>query len=769
MPGITPIPTTRVSDQLAHQRLLTQLRIDQLDIQRLQTSISTGRRIFFASEDAPAGMRAISLQRLLERKAQVGINLQSNQAYLSATDSALAGVSGMLNEARGTAVGVASTTSTQAQREVAATEIQRVVQQLVDTGNHQFRGRHLFTGSRAEVQPFEMVGNYVRFNGNEKDLLSYSDIDLLFETNVGGADVFGAISKPVLGTADMNPIITANTRLADLRGGLGISDGSILISDGTNSSSVDVSSAETVGDVMALLEANPPAGRAVSVTLSNSGLNVSLDAAGGGNWTIKEVGGGTTVSELGLLRDLGLGAIPITGTDLNPKVTLTTPLNDILGTRAQASVVSTGVNNDLVIRSRDRGPAWNGWTVNFVDDGTVVAGSEVVTYDTIGQSITVNIDSGATTAGHVMTALQADAGFNADFTVALDTEELDHDGTGPIELAATGITAGGGGIEFDQSSGLQILNGGETFTISLASATTVEDVLNILNGSGASLVAGINAAGTGIDVRSRLSGSDFAIGENGGTTATDLGLRTFTGATRLEDLGHGRGVHTVEGTDFTIRRKDGVELEIDVSGADTIDDVLNLINTHASNLNPATRVTAQLAAFGNGIELVTSDAAVTAQFAVLRENFSNAGWDLGLIPRNLDISSAPVVAGGTETLTGADVNPLETEGVFNSLIRIRDSLRTDDLLELERSIDSLDEGTEHINYVRGEIGARQQSLDVLEIRLGDEEIELKSALSEEIEVDLAEAISNLVSRQAAYEASLAMAGQLSQLTLLDFL
>jgi len=225
----------------------------------------------------------------------------------------------------------------------------------------------------------------------------------------------------------------------------------------------------------------------------------------------------------------------------------------------------------------------------------------------------------------------------------------------------------------------------------------------------------------------------------------------------------------VDGADFTIRRKDGVELEIDISGADTIDDVLTLINTHASNLNPATRVTAQLATFGNGIELVTSDAAITAQFAVLRENFSNAGWDLGLIPRNLDISSAPVVAGGTETITGADVNPLETEGVFNSLIRIRDSLRTDNLLELERSIDSLDEGTEHINYVRGEIGARQQSLDVLGIRLGDEEIELKSALSEEIEVDLAEAISNLVSRQAAYEASLAMAGQLSQLTLMDFL
>ena len=52
MARITPIPTTRVSDTLAQQRLLNQLQTDQVDILRLQQQISTGRRIQLLSEDA---------------------------------------------------------------------------------------------------------------------------------------------------------------------------------------------------------------------------------------------------------------------------------------------------------------------------------------------------------------------------------------------------------------------------------------------------------------------------------------------------------------------------------------------------------------------------------------------------------------------------------------------------------------------------------------------------------------------------------------------
>jgi len=50
------------------------------------------RRIQLASEDAAAASRAISLQRMLETKQQLKINLSTSQSYLNATDTALSSV-----------------------------------------------------------------------------------------------------------------------------------------------------------------------------------------------------------------------------------------------------------------------------------------------------------------------------------------------------------------------------------------------------------------------------------------------------------------------------------------------------------------------------------------------------------------------------------------------------------------------------------------------------------------------------------------------------
>ncbi len=119
MPRITPIPTTRVSDSFAQQRLLTQLQYDQTQLLKVQQQISTGQRISSPSEDAPAALRAISLQRLLEQKTQVKTNLATNQTFLGATDVSLNRIAALLNDARGSAQAVSTTVATDEQRESA--------------------------------------------------------------------------------------------------------------------------------------------------------------------------------------------------------------------------------------------------------------------------------------------------------------------------------------------------------------------------------------------------------------------------------------------------------------------------------------------------------------------------------------------------------------------------------------------------------------------------------------------------------------------------
>ncbi len=767
MSPIGSIPTSRVGDLLIRSRLLAQLQFDQRELLRIQTQVSTGRRISLPSQDAPAALRAISLQSLIERKTQVATSLQTNASYLSTTDVALSSVSGTLADILGEALSAIDTTIGDTTRETIINSVDSAIEQLISVGNQSFRGRFLFTGTQTTTQPFTGSSGFVRYNGNEGQLRSYSDIDVLFETSIDGNQVFGALSTEVQGAVDLNPVLTANTVLADLRNGSGIGRGSVAISDGTNSTIVDLSNAATLGDVARFIETNPPAGRQVVVTITATGLQIDLDAAGGGNLTINEVAGGTTADELGILEVTGVGTGPLLGSDLNPVLKLTTPVADLLGTRSSARVVSLGQNNDLIFSAKTNGTQFDGFTVQFVDDPAVAAGSEVVVYDTIGKTLTFRIDEGATLGTDIVAALAADVAASADFQATVDIRDASGTGlagSGAISATATATTSGGSGSVLD-STGIQVSNGGKTFNLSFAGADTVEDVLNILNVSDADLLAEINTDGTRINIRSRLSGADFSIGELGGTTATQLGIRTFTDQTKLADLNHDLGVHTITGTDFTIQRNDGTLLNIDVSTATTINDVINLINTAAGT------TLAQLAAVGNGIELIDNSASAPGPITinVQRPLASLAAVHLGLIPKGATQSDPSVASGGGQVLTGADVNPLKVDGIFDSLIRLRQALVDNDVIGIGNAHNSLDDAATQLDFARSEIGSRLQRLDVVQERLAFEQVELQSALSLEIDTDFTEAISEMTARQFAFQASLQTSASILQITLLNFL
>lgn len=616
------------------------------------------------------------------------------------------------------------------------------------------------------------------------------------------------------------------------------------------------------------------------------------------------------------------------------------------------------------------------------------------TYETGNDAgtLVVHIEPGKTTANAAAAAINAEG----TFTAINDPSEAGN-GRGTLldsyqEATAVGTTAGGSGENLDLQHGLQITNGGQTFAIDLSAAKSVEDVLNAINGSGAQVTASINAAGTGIDVRSRLSGSSFSIGENGGTLATQLGIRTLTATTALNSLNNGRGVDTAPtGDDFTITSRDGTTFNINLTSgnaaaarvagtgansglvfsratpglggnqfsvqfvdsgsgggnsvslvgntlrydvdlaagftaqdaadllaqsttlssqfavrldrssdqnndgsgnlsatgvvaltggtdvARTIGDVLNLINNNAANLASSAPVTARLNAFGNGIALENDGPLGSATFSITRLGTSSAAQDLGLIAtsdttntgatvgtqatttltlagahNDLVISSAlsgaslngvtvrfandgvagnnsaaydtttrvltldidpttttaqdivdllagdsrfratlapidggignngsgtlgtlpadSMLAGGTpKVITGVDTNRQQVDGIFTSLSQLRDAIASGDLDQLQAAIAVLDLSADKLSYSRADLGARLKAVDALQSRITMENISLKGAVSQEIEVDIVGAISEMATRQAAYEASLRVSAAMTKSTLLDFI
>jgi len=215
------------------------------------------------------------------------------------------------------------------------------------------------------------------------------------------------------------------------------------------------------------------------------------------------------------------------------------------------------------------------------------------------------------------------------------------------------------GSGFSLPSGVVITNGARTATVTFAGATTVGNVLNELNNAGLAIRASINTTGTAIDIENLTAGTDLLIGENGGTDAEKLGIRTTNDGTLLSDVSRGRGIHPVSGNDLQITDANGISFQVDVSNSTTVGDVIAAIN--AASTAAGSSVVAQRSPTGGGLRL--AGAAGPGTITVQRANLSPVASELGLLK-----------TGTAAQLDGDDVFSFRQSGLFSALYRLRDGL-----------------------------------------------------------------------------------------------
>jgi flagellin-like hook-associated protein FlgL len=311
---------------------------------------------------------------------------------------------------------------------------------------------------------------------------------------------------------------------------------------------------------------------------------------------------------------------------------------------------------------------------------------------------------------------------------------------------------GGAGID---TSGFVIRNGTTQATIDLSTATTVEDLLNAINTSGTFVEARVNAAGTGIDLVNAVQGIEMRLSENGGSTLSELGLRSFDTTTRLADLNNGAGLKLVEGAELRVTDSNGVGFDVEFQGLETVQDLLTAINSASTAAGAG--VTASLNANANGIVL-TDSAGGAGELAVANLNFSTAVSDLGL-------------SGGSSggVLSGTDVSPVKSKGIFSSLDALRRAMRANDQQGMTRASEELELHLERVTRVRGTVGARVREFEERSERLKDQNVATKALLSELEDTDYTEAIVRFQTLQTSLQASMQSASTMLNLSLMDFL
>ena len=359
-----------------------------------------------------------------------------------------------------------------------------------------------------------------------------------------------------------------------------------------------------------------------------------------------------------------------------------------------------------------------------------------------GTQITVNETGGGTTARDLGILSPAPAG------ATLDGQDVLPKVTPLTTLAQL---ASGGGI--DAASGLIITNGVRTATLAFDPSDTVEAMLIAINAAGVGVLARINAAGDGIDIINTVQGTDLTIAENGGTTAADLGVRSFSPAAALADLNGGKGVRTRDGADLLITRADGSAFEVEIDGLLSVQDVIDAINA----ADAGGGVSASFAAVGNGIVLTDSTGG-SGTLRVASANYSEAWRDLGL--------DEPATG---NQIRGRDVHVVQASGLFANLQALRSALLASDQDAITEAAGRLQGDLDRLIRIRGQAGARVQELESRLGRMEDQNLSARSLLSGLEDADLDEVISRFQTLQTALQANYLATSKILDLSLLDFL
>jgi flagellar hook-associated protein 2 len=249
----------------------------------------------------------------------------------------------------------------------------------------------------------------------------------------------------------------------------------------------------------------------------------------------------------------------------------------------------------------------------------------------------------------------------------------------PIDTTLISSLNGGQGLPLGQISITD--RSGNSATVDLSGARTVDDILNDINNAGIGVQASLNASNDGIQIADTSGGSgSLTIADVNSTTASALGIAgTFatttpvvTGAdlhpqyissnTSLSTLNGGKGIS--KGT-FTITSSNGQSATIDTSSTslNTLGDLINTINARDIG------VTASVNSNGNG--LLLTDTAGGAGTMSVEDVTGTPAADLNLIKGSASQATA----------TGGKI-----DGAYEATIAVT---ANDTLQTVEQKINSL--------------------------------------------------------------------------------
>jgi len=138
----------------------------------------------------------------------------------------------------------------------------------------------------------------------------------------------------------------------------------------------------------------------------------------------------------------------------------------------------------------------------------------------------------------------------------------------------------------------------------------------------------------------------------------------------------------------------------------------------------------------------------------------------GSLTREVDLASTVAVNVTGDRVAGPGGG---TPDIFTALTQLSADLRNNDTAAVQSSLATLDAHITNINALRGEVGGKTNKLQMTLDRQQSNDLASQDQLSQVEDADMAQAITELQSRENVYRASLGVGGRVLPPSLLDFL
>lgn len=293
--------------------------------------------------------------------------------------------------------------------------------------------------------------------------------------------------------------------------------------------------------------------------------------------------------------------------------------------------------------------------------------------------------------------------------------------------------------------------------VNLGGLQTVGAVLAAINAGGTGVVAAIAADGKSIELTDTTGGGSFQVQDilgGGFARATGLETTSTTGTIRGVDLDPAvtrgtpiallRGGAGIGANPWTLRAEragETISAQIDPSSANTLGDLLDMINGARDTDGRPVGLTASIDGRNLLIESV------------------NLQTTIGI--------DDTVPGGGANQLGVAGLG--EATDVFTLLERAAEAVSQRDNDAIDNAIRDVTRAIEQTSGMRGTYGARARQVLTLAENLRDRQVDLTIRLSDVEDADLAEASIELTKAETIYNASLTTGTRMLEMSLFNYI